>query len=105
MKFLKKLRKRWQSWRFAKNHPDLVKRRGFLTEAIKPGVENSTPYSKEPRLMLAEIMGIEDITSSTTQGKLRKLERNELITRNIDKTLQINNPHFKTWIKERIQDE
>ncbi|EER46799.1 selenocysteine synthase [Actinobacillus minor NM305] len=66
---------------------------------------NSTPYSKETRLMLAEVMGIEDITSSTIQGKLRKLERNELITRNIDKTLQINNPHFKTWIKERIQDE
>ncbi|WP_303817626.1 ATP-binding protein [Actinobacillus minor] len=66
---------------------------------------NSTPYSKETRLMLAEVMGIEDITSSTIQGKLRKLERNELITRNIDKTLQINNPHFKTWIKERTQDE
>lgn len=40
MKFLKKLRKRRQSWRFAKNHPDLVERRGFLTEAIKQGVEN-----------------------------------------------------------------
>ena len=66
---------------------------------------NSTPYSKETRLMLAEVMGIENITSSTIQGKLRKLERNELITRNIDKTLQINNPHFKTWIKERTQDE
>lgn len=66
---------------------------------------NSTPYSKETRLMLAEVMGIENITSSTIQGKLRKLERNELITRNIDKTLQINNPHFKTWIEERTQDE
>lgn len=66
---------------------------------------NSTPYSKETRLMLAEVMGVDDITSSTIQGKLRKLERNELIARNIDKTLQINDPHFKTWIEERTQDE
>ncbi|MDD6910763.1 hypothetical protein [Actinobacillus minor] len=37
---MKKLRKRWQSWRFAKNHPDLAERWGFLTEAIKQGAEN-----------------------------------------------------------------
>ncbi|MDO9908809.1 ATP-binding protein [Glaesserella parasuis] len=61
---------------------------------------NGTPYSRETRLMLADVIGIEQLTASTIQGKLKKLERNELITRNIDKTLQINNPHFKTWIKE-----
>lgn len=40
MKFLKKLRKRWQGWRFAKQNPTVAERRGFLAEAIKQGVEN-----------------------------------------------------------------
>lgn len=40
MKYLKKLRKRWQGWRFAKQHPRVAERRAFITEAIKQGVEN-----------------------------------------------------------------
>ncbi|MDY3123675.1 MAG: hypothetical protein SOW21_04710 [[Actinobacillus] rossii] len=40
MKFLKKLRKRWQGWRFAKQNPTVAQLRGFLTEAIKQGVKN-----------------------------------------------------------------
>lgn len=61
---------------------------------------NTTLYSQEVRFMLAEKIGIDNLTTSAIQGKIRRLERNELITRNMDKTLQINNPHLKTWIKE-----
>ncbi|OAQ15011.1 hypothetical protein F480_00225 [Bibersteinia trehalosi Y31] len=39
MKFLKKLRKRWQGWRFAKNHPELAERRHLLKVAITQGKE------------------------------------------------------------------
>lgn len=40
MKFLKKLRKRWQGWHFAKQNPEVAERRSFLKETIKQGVEN-----------------------------------------------------------------
>ncbi|AGK01605.1 TPA: hypothetical protein PXF07_000042 [Mannheimia haemolytica] len=40
MKYIKKLRKRWQIWRFLKNHPEVAQRRDLLAIAIKQGVEN-----------------------------------------------------------------
>lgn len=57
-------------------------------------------YSKEKRAYFAKALGIEDISSSTIQGKVRKLERKELITRNANGTIKINSPYFQTWIKE-----
>ncbi|MEG9490044.1 hypothetical protein [Mannheimia indoligenes] len=40
MKFLKKIRKRWQSWRFHQQKPTVAERRDLLAIAIKQGVEN-----------------------------------------------------------------
>lgn len=37
MKLIKTLRKRWQAWQFAKQKPDIAKRRLLLAEAIKQG--------------------------------------------------------------------
>ncbi|AUI65481.1 MULTISPECIES: ATP-binding protein [Glaesserella] len=65
---------------------------------------NLSVYSKAFRTMLAEQLGVNDISASTIQGKLRKLEKHELITRNLDNHVEINNPHFKTWIIENKQD-
>lgn len=61
------------------------------------GGEGAT-YSKETRKQLADILGVEDVSASTIQGKLKKLERMELITRSANKTIKINSPHFQTWI-------
>lgn len=40
MKFLKKIRKRWQSWRFHQQKPTIATHRDLLAIAIKKGVEN-----------------------------------------------------------------
>ncbi|WP_193329809.1 hypothetical protein [[Mannheimia] succiniciproducens] len=40
MKYLKKLRKRWQGWRFAKQNPVVAESRSYITLALKLGVEN-----------------------------------------------------------------
>lgn len=40
MKFLRKLRKRQQGWRFAQQNPVVAERRSYITQALKLGVEN-----------------------------------------------------------------
>lgn len=62
--------------------------------------DNNTLYSQETRTSLANKMGVDEVSTSTIQGKLRKLEKSELITRDSSKAIKINNPHFQTWIKE-----
>lgn len=57
-------------------------------------------YGKETRKMLANLLGVDELSTSTIQGKIKKLERNEIVTRQADGTLKINNPHFETWIME-----
>lgn len=47
MKLIKKLRKRWQLWRFQKQHPVVAERRAFLIEAIKQG--NYCPVGRAKR--------------------------------------------------------
>lgn len=37
MKLLKKLRKRWQAWRFQKQKPEIYQRQTLLKEAILQG--------------------------------------------------------------------
>lgn len=65
---------------------------------------NSTPYKKATRELLARKMGVDEVSSSTIQGQIRKLEKKELITRDISKAIKINNPHFLTWVKENCVD-
>lgn len=61
-------------------------------------------YSKDTREHIARVLGVENLSSSTIQGKVRKLERNELLTRNSDNSIKINNPHFHTWIIENEEE-
>lgn len=37
MKLVKKLRKRWQQWRFQRQKPQVAERRNLLATAIKQG--------------------------------------------------------------------
>ncbi|MCW9718940.1 MULTISPECIES: AAA family ATPase [unclassified Avibacterium] len=60
----------------------------------------TTPYKKATRENLAQKIGVDEVSSSSIQGQLRKLEKKELITRDANKAIKINNPHFQTWIKE-----
>ncbi|QIM69549.1 ATP-binding protein [Basfia succiniciproducens] len=59
-------------------------------------------YSKGTRQFFADKLGLENISTSTIQGKVRKLERAELLTRNVGGTLKINNVYFKTWLRENV---
>lgn len=72
-----------------------------ILKAIAKG--QSSLYSKEMREQFAQALGVENISSSTLQGKVRKLERAELLTRETDRTIKINNPHFQTWIVENLE--
>lgn len=47
MKLIKKLRKRWQLWRFAKQKPVIAERRGYLLLAIRQG--NQSPVGRAKR--------------------------------------------------------
>ncbi|MFC0308393.1 ATP-binding protein [Gallibacterium trehalosifermentans] len=64
----------------------------------------TTPYKKATRERLAAKIGVEELSASSIQGQIRKLEKKELITRDINKSIKINNPHFQTWIKENCFD-
>ncbi|MGX2970019.1 ATP-binding protein [Ursidibacter sp. B-7004-1] len=59
-------------------------------------------YSKKTKEQIAQKLGIENLSSSSIQGKIRKLEKAEIITRDAGNTLKINNPYFQTWIAENI---
>lgn len=59
---------------------------------------NTSLYGHDIRYQLAEKLGVENLSSSSIQGKLRKLERADLITRDSHNALKINNPHFQSWI-------
>lgn len=37
MKLIKKLRKRWQAWRFQQQKPKVAERRALLVQAVKQG--------------------------------------------------------------------
>lgn len=57
-------------------------------------------YSKNIKLTLSKQLGIETLTNSSIQGKIRKLVKMDLITKTLNNTLKINNSYFKTWILE-----
>lgn len=61
-------------------------------------------YTKENRQAFAQKLGLENITTSMIQGKVRKLMRMDLLTRNIADELQINNTHFQTWLRENVNE-
>lgn len=44
MKFLKKLRKRWQGWRFQKQNPVVAERHAYLKTAVQLGKQQEGRY-------------------------------------------------------------
>ena len=46
MKFLKKLHKRWQSYRFTQHYPEISERRNLLKDAIRQGKEKPNAQIK-----------------------------------------------------------
>lgn len=59
-------------------------------------------YSNAKKKAFAEQLGVEKLSTSSIQGKIRKLEKMELLTRSSGNTLKINSPYFHTWIMENI---
>lgn len=57
-------------------------------------------YTAQSRREMAAEIGIEELSTSTVQGNIRKLERKELITRNSGNNTAINSPLLQTWIVE-----
>ncbi|MDD0824361.1 hypothetical protein PTQ27_07785 [Mannheimia sp. AT1] len=49
MKYLKKVRKRWQLWQFYRQQPELKTRHNLLREAIKQGIENPVGRARKGR--------------------------------------------------------
>lgn len=62
---------------------------------------NTGLYSADIRQSIADKLGINTLSTSTVQGKLRKLQRADLITRDSGGNLKINNSHIQMWISEQ----
>lgn len=58
-------------------------------------------YTKQIKQQIANKLGIEQISTSQIQGKLRKLERAEWITKGINNSLQLNDSHLKAWLDKQ----
>lgn len=59
-------------------------------------------YKAEKRQQFAEKLGVNDISSSTLQTALKKLERHELISKQIDHSLTLNSSLFQHWLQEQL---
>lgn len=59
-------------------------------------------YKAEKRKQFAEKLGIAEISTSSLQTALKKLERQELITKQSDNTLVLNNSLFQRWLREQL---
>ncbi|UOO82547.1 AAA-like domain-containing protein [Uruburuella testudinis] len=62
--------------------------------------DSSSPYSNDSRKQYAAALGINEVSSSSTQGAIKRLQRHDLISKNTADQWQINNPLLKTWILE-----
>ncbi|MGX2948576.1 hypothetical protein [Frederiksenia canicola] len=49
MKLVKKLRKRWQQWRFQRQKPVIAERHHYLKQAILQGNQNPVSRAKRGR--------------------------------------------------------
>lgn len=59
-----------------------------------------SPYSQENRQKYAALLGVEAVSSSSVQGAIRRMERQDWISRDVGGKLSVNNPLLKTWIRE-----
>ncbi|WP_325040321.1 hypothetical protein [Neisseria wadsworthii] len=58
---------------------------------------NVSPYSNQRR-EYALMLGVTNISSSSVQSALKRMERHNWISRNISDSLQINSPLLQIWI-------
>ena len=56
-------------------------------------------------MLIADKLGVDEVSAATVQGAVRKLERKDLMTRDSGNTLQINSPLFQAWIVAHTKDE
>lgn len=61
---------------------------------------DTSPYSRESRQRYAAALGIENLSSSSVQGAIRRMTRHDWISRDSSGRLTVNNPLLKTWIVE-----
>lgn len=61
---------------------------------------NTSPYSQESRQRYAAALGIANVSNSNVQAAINRMERQDWISRDASRTLQINNPLLQTWILE-----
>lgn len=61
-------------------------------------------YKTEYRQQLTEKLGIQRITPSTIQTALKKLERQELITKQTDNLVVLNSSLFKHWLRDKLSE-
>ncbi|MBR1375363.1 MAG: AAA family ATPase [Cardiobacteriaceae bacterium] len=73
----------------------------LLIELILHGKKSL--YSKEICDLIAEKLGVDKISPSKIQAALRKLSNQEIISKNNQSFLVINDALFAEWIKEQIQ--
>lgn len=57
-------------------------------------------YSQKTKAILSKQLGIENLSTSSIQGKIRRLIKMDLLTRTADNLLKINSSHLQTWILE-----
>lgn len=61
---------------------------------------DTSPYSQANRALYAEIIGVEQVSNSSVQGALNKMQRLDLVSKNALGAWQVNEPLLKTWILE-----
>ncbi|HBO38795.1 MAG TPA: selenocysteine synthase [Pasteurellaceae bacterium] len=59
-------------------------------------------YKTSVRRVLAEKLGVKEITASTMQTQLKKLQRRDLISKQSDNSWIINNVLFSSWLNAKI---
>ncbi|KPN71399.1 selenocysteine synthase [Neisseria sp. 83E34] len=59
---------------------------------------NVSPYSNQRRKEYALMLGVTNISSSSVQSALKRMERHNWISRDMSGSLQINSPLLQIWI-------
>lgn len=62
----------------------------------------SSFYKAEKRQQFAEKLGVAEISTSSLQTALKKLERKDLITKQADNTLKLSSSLFQHWLQEQL---
>lgn len=65
---------------------------------------NSRLYTAKTKQEIANKLGIDSISTSQIQGKVKKLERADIITKGVDNVFKINSQHFSSWISNLVKD-